>query len=350
MSIPLPRSPDGLTAEWVTQALQQNYPGVEVTSLRQGTVIGGTGTKIQLLLEYNDIGQAAGLPPALYAKGGFEWHAVAFATSYIAEAIFYADWAPGMAANIPSCYFAGYDEGQGIVLIEDLGLRHVRFGGGQEEPLDATTVSQTLRLLASIHAATWNQPRLAKLRTLGQRVGTNFIDHFLAPDYYAQCLAAPKGSHIPKTFHDPARMLAGLRANWAQAESGPQSFCHGDAHMGNLFFEADGTPGLLDFQAYVGSGPLHDVCYHVVGSLAPDDRRAHERELLRLYLAELKALGVTDMWEADDAWMRFRKHTMHGLLWFATPDEMQPAAIVEAHSERFGQAAQDFDLAKLLDA
>ncbi len=249
MSIPLPRSPDGLTAEWVTQALQQNYPGVEVTSLRQGTVIGGTGTKIQLLLEYNDIGQAAGLPPALYAKGGFEWHAVAFATSYIAEAIFYADWAPGMAANIPSCYFAGYDEGQGIVLIEDLGLRHVRFGGGQVEPLDATTVSQTLRLLASIHAATWNQPRLAKLRTLGQRVGTNFIDHFLAPDYYAQCLAAPKGSHIPKTFHDPARMLAGLRANWAQAESGPQSFCHGDAHMGNLFFEADGTPGLLDFQA-----------------------------------------------------------------------------------------------------
>ena len=350
MSAPLPRAPDELSAAWVTEALRHRYPGTVVTSLRHGHFIGGTGTKIQLHLEYNAAGQSAGLPPSLYAKGGFEWHEVAFAASYIAEAIFYADWAPGMAVNIPTCYFAGRDEGQGVVLIEDLGLRQVGFGSGQAEPLDPATVAQVLRLLAAMHAATWNRPRLAKLRTLGQRVGTNFIDHFLAPDYYAQCLAAPKGSHIPRTFHDPVRMLAGLRANWAQAETGPQSFCHGDAHMGNLFFEPDGTPGLLDFQAYVGSSPLHDVCYHVVGSLAPDERRAHERELLRLYLAELRTLGVTDLWVEDDAWMRFRKHTMHGLLWFATPDEMQPAAVVEAHSERFGQAAQDFDLAKLLDA
>ncbi len=348
MNGPLPRSAEGLTAQWVTEALQQHYPGVVVTRVEQGRTVGGTATKIQLMLEYNEAGQAAGLPPSLYAKGGFDWHEVAFSASYIAEAIFYADWAPQITANIPRCYYTGRDEGQGIVLIEDLGLRGATFGGGVVEPLGIDTVAQVVRLLAAVHAATWNLPSLATLRTLGQRVGKNFIDHFLAPDYYARCLSEPRGAFIPKPFHDPVRMLAGLRANWAQAETGPQSFCHGDAHMGNLFYEPDGTPGLLDFQAYVCTGPLHDISYHVVGSLSPDDRRRFDRELVRLYLAELARHGVKDMWGEDEAWLLFRNHTMHGLLWFATPETMQPAAVVAAHGERFGLAAEEYGLTALL--
>jgi aminoglycoside phosphotransferase (APT) family kinase protein len=143
-------------------------------------------------------------------------------------------------------------------------------------------------------------------------------------------------------------MLAGLRANWVQADTGPQSFCHGDPHQGNMFFESDGTPGYLDFQAYVRSAPLHDVNYVVVGSLSVEDRRRHARDLLGFYLRELAALGVSDLWPEAEAWERFQQHTMHGLLWFATPEEMQPAAIVEAHSRRFGAAAEDYDLARLL--
>lgn len=348
MTLVLPREAEGLTAEWLTQAFQQRYPGAVVTEVRRRRTIGGTGTKIQLQLEYNPAGIEAGLPTSIFAKGGFEWHQAAFAASYIAEAIFYADWAPGIPARIPRSYFAGHDEGQGIVLIEDLGLAGVRFPQVSREPLDAGTVAQVLRLLASVLAATWNQARLGTLRTLGQRVGMNFIDHFLAPDYYASALARPKGAFIPKELHDPTKMLALLKANWAQAETGPQSFCHGDAHMGNLFFEQDGSLGLLDFQAYVRSSPLHDICYHVVGSLSPAERRHHERELLRAYLAELAAQGGTDVWQEDEAWLRFRKHTAHGLLWFASPEEMQPAAIVEAHAERFGGAADEYGIVKLL--
>jgi len=344
----LPRSGDGLTAQWITEALQQRYSGVAVASVRQGQTVAGTATKIQLLLEFDEAGRRAELPPSLYAKGGFDWHEVAFSASYIAEAIFYADWAPRIKANIPRCYYAGRDEGQGIVLIEDLGLRGATYGGGVVEPLGIDTVAQVVKLLASIHAATWNLPVLASLRTLGQRVGTNFIDHFLAPDYYAKCLSEPRGAFIPKPFHDPERMLAGLRANWAQAETGPQGFCHGDAHMGNLFYEPDGTPGLLDFQAYVRTSPLHDIAYHVVGSLDPDELRRHGRGLVRLYLAELDRLGVKDLWDEEDAWLRFRKHTMHGLLWFATPETMQPAAVVAAHGERFGLAAEEYGLTALL--
>ena len=79
-------------------------------------------------------------------------------------------------------------------------------------------------------------------------------------------------------------------------------------------------------------------------------REAEERELLRTYLAELAAHGVTDVWQEDEAWLRFRKHTAHGLLWFASPEEMQPAAIVEAHAERFGVAADEYGIVQLLVA
>ena len=115
-----------------------------------------------------------------------------------------------------------------------------------------------------------------------------------------------------------------------------------------MFFEIDGTPGYLDFQAYVRSAPLHDINYVIVGSLSVEDRRRHDRDLLRFYLDALAKLGVTGIWPEAEAWDRFRRHTMHGLLWFATPEEMQPAAIVEAHSLRFGTAADDYGLAGLL--
>ncbi|MBV9840571.1 MAG: phosphotransferase [Sphingomonadaceae bacterium] len=344
----LPMHYEDVTAEWVTQALRRRWPGVTVTGLRHAQTIGGTGSKIQLELEYDDAGLAAGLPPRLFVKGGFEWHEVAFAASYQAEARFYADWAPSIAANIPQGYFAEWNDRQGVVLIEDLSLRPVTFGSGDVAPLDVATIRKVLALLARIHAPFWNKPTLATLRSLGQRVGTNFIDHFLAPDYYASCIAQPKGQPIPQAFHDPRRMLAGLRANWAQVDTGPQSFCHGDPHQGNMFFETDGRPGYLDFQAYVRCAPLHDVNYVVVGSLSVEDRRQHDRALLGFYLDELKALGVRDLWSSDEAWDRFRRHTMHGLLWFATPEAMQPAAIVEAHSLRFGTAANDYELPALL--
>jgi aminoglycoside/choline kinase family phosphotransferase len=104
---------------------------------------------------------------------------------------------------------------------------------------------------------------------------------------------------VPKAFHDTKRVLAGLKAMWAMVDDGPQTFCHGDPHQGNLFFEADGTPGYLDFQAYVHGSSLHDINYLVVGALSVEDRQKHDRDLLKFYLSELHRLGVTNGWSFD---------------------------------------------------
>jgi hypothetical protein len=344
----LPMKVEEVTAAWLTEALQERYPGVEVLRLEHGKFISGTGSKLQLKPTYNQAGLDYGLPPSLFAKGGFDWHEVAFKASYQAEARFFRDWRPKIEANLPKGYYGGWNADQGIALMEDLNLRGVRFGGGDASPLSVDTAASVLKLLARIHAPFWNQPEVMGLRSLGERVGLNFVDTLLEPGHYAQCLSEKRGSTKPKAFHDVNRVLAGLKANWAQADTGPQTFVHGDAHQGNMFFEADGAPGYLDFQAYVRCSSLHDANYMIVGSLDPEDRRQHDRELVKLYLEELRLLGVPDVWPWDEAWERFKRHTMHGMLWFTTPVAMQPIEVVEPSGIRFGLAAADYDLANLL--
>ena len=344
----LPMRVEEVTKEWLTTALQERYPGTEVTALEHGRFISGTGSKLQVRLFYNEAGAKHGLPPSMYVKGGFDWHEVAFKASYQAEAIFFTKWRPEIEANLPKSYYGGYNDEQGIALMEDLTLRGVRFGSGDTTPLTVDVVQQVLRLQARIHAPFWGVRKVMGLRSLGQRVGLNFVDTLLEPTYYAKCISEKRGSTKPKEFHDVNRVIKGLKANWALADTGPQTFCHGDAHQGNMFFDPDGTPGYLDFQAYVHCASLHDVNYMIVGSLSPADRRAHDRDLLGFYLDELKALGVENVWSADEAWERFRRHTMHGMLWFTSPSVMQPLDVVEAHGLRFGEAAADYELAKLL--
>ena len=343
----LPMDFQEITADWVTLALQERYPGVEVTRLQLGQIIRGTGSKAQLLLTYNDKGPEYGLPPSMYAKGGFDWHKAAIKESYQAEARFFSEWAPEMKANIPKGYYGGWNEDNGVALMEDLGLRNASFGSGDAQPLDIDTARNVIRLLSAIHASYWDDPRVMTLRSLGLRVGSKFM-WMLEPDYYAAVLKEPRGAGQPRFFHDPARVHKGLEANWNHVDTGPQTFCHGDAHQGNLFFEPDGTPGYLDFQAYVHCAGLHDINYFVVGSLSPEDRRRFDRDLLNLYLDDLQALGVRNIWSPQEAWDRFRRHTMHGMLWFLSPVEMQPADVCEAHGWRFGTAAADYDLANLL--
>src|SRR5690606_9663065 len=91
-----PNSLEELDAAWLTEALAPNFPGSAVTHAVIGTVIRGTATKARVLLDYNDVGHAHGLPPTMWFKGGLEAHSVAehMASVYAAEARFYRDLAP----------------------------------------------------------------------------------------------------------------------------------------------------------------------------------------------------------------------------------------------------------------
>src|SRR3546814_15428763 len=87
-------------------------------------------------------------------------------------------------------------------------------------------------------------------------------------------------------------------------------FSHGDAHLGNMFFEIDGRPGFLDWQAWQEGPYMHDVAYSIIGNLKVEDRRAAEKDLLAGYLTALKAHGVANPQSRAAAWEALRRTTM----------------------------------------
>ena len=57
---------------------------------------------------------------------------------------------------------------------------------------------------------------------------------------------------------------------------------HGDSHLGNLFFEADGTPGYLDWQSPMRGVWALDVGYFMGTGMTIEDRRHSEADLREL--------------------------------------------------------------------
>ena len=81
---------------------------------------------------------------------------------------------------------------------------------------------------------------------------------------------------------------------------------HGDTHIGNLFFD-QGRTGFLDWGVIKASAPLRDVSYFLALALSIDDRRTHERELLRHYLETWNAGSGIEI-TFDEAWLFHRIH------------------------------------------
>jgi len=85
----------------------------------------------------------------------------------------------------------------------------------------------------------------------------------------------------------------------------------------------------------------HDVAYFLAGALTIEDRRAHERELIRHYVAELrKAGGELD---EDVAWWEYRRHVLYAFCWFGCPPEWVPEAMNCLYTERAVAAVTDLD-------
>ncbi len=92
-----------------------------------------------------------------------------------------------------------------------------------------------------------------------------------------------------------------LDALW---HSGPQTYVHGDAHVGNVFLD-NGRVGFFDWGLSRVSTPMRDVSYFLTMTVDPDERRRSEQELVRLYLDALHAAGGPNI-GFDEAWSAHR--------------------------------------------
>ncbi|WP_430386788.1 hypothetical protein [Blastomonas fulva] len=340
----VPRDAAGLTPEWLTALLAESEPGLVVDSTEIVDIQRGACTKIRIAARTN----RNDFPSTLMLKVGFEAHSEAMARMHVNEYHAYADLMPTVDFNAPRCYGAAMDsEGRALVVLEDLCLRNVRFLTLQE-PVGFDLAKRFLEGLARFHARWWNAPdldtRFGWAPDTGED-GVAFYFHLLnTPDKFGRYATAPRGAAMPKSLLDPARIYAAHRAMTAahKAEAMAMVVNHGDMHLGNLYLDADGSPGFLDMQPRRGAWSI-DVSYFLIAGLDLVDRRRWEGALLQHYLQCLALEGI-DPPSFDTAWAAYRRDVVWGLLiWMLNSSQFQTEANNTAAATRFAMAMLDLD-------
>ena len=338
--VPLPRAIEDITSEWLTEALAVGHPGTRVRSVVCDQIIHGSGTKIALDVSYD--ANPSGLPAALIVKAALEEHGIP--VSIRPEAIFYYVVRPNISVSTPLCVYSEHRVEPGLVVLENLLARSCRM----TDPIAGfrvETVRHALDQLASLHAQWWGT---GEVPGVPEFAGSNAMGAVLmAPGYWETCLAGPTAEHVPEPFRDREQMAQWVPALWSRDKDLPRCFLHGDAHLGNTYVDADGAPGFLDWQGIRAGHWGREVCYFLAGALSIEDRRSHEESLLRGYLQALAAAGADPVPSWDEAWLTYRQHMLHGLLWFLCPTQMQPIEIINANVSRFGAGASDHEVDRL---
>jgi len=338
----VPERIEDITAAWMTGALQEKYPGVTINKADIVDVVHGACTKIRIGLE----GDRPDLPPRMLMKIGFEQHSPKMRGMHLNEYNAYTRLLPTVDISHPACHAAVLDdEGKSLVVLEDLCLRDVTFVTLQK-PIGFDLAAAFLEGLARLHARWWDAPELrtdfAWVPGTSEAEMEHYFTLLLTPELFEGFATAPRGAAMPKMVLDPPRVRAGLAAMRKAHEGMAKVVNHGDMHLGNLYTNADGSPGFLDSQPRLGAWSI-DVSYFITAGLDLVDRRRWQGALLQRYIAALAAQGVTPP-SFDEAFAAFRRDVIWGhLIWMLNGSHFQTEANNTAAATRFAMAMVDLD-------
>jgi hypothetical protein len=306
MTQPVARRPEDVTPEWLTDVL-----GFPVESFRTQPV--GTGQmadSVRFALEPG--GQSVVLK---FAAADDTSRATGLALrSYEIEVRVYQEIVPTVGIRTPHCHFAEIetDTGWFTLVLEDMAPA---VQGDQLAGCSVDLASIALEELAKLHAPRWGDPSLLELDWLhkGDQAasGTTMIVQGLYLGFrerYADRLT-------DEQLDLSARLSAGLPHLFAQ-RGGPLTVTHGDYRLDNMLFGTtpEGPPlAVVDWQTASTGPALTDASYFLGAGLLPEDRRTHERDLVREYHKALVAGGVED-YDWDACWTDYRRFSFGGLV------------------------------------
>jgi hypothetical protein len=340
----VPRQASGLGAADLSRLVGRRVTGVQPLD---GT--SGTTDRTRLALEGD------GVPASVFVKTA----AVEGATRLFGglarlgevEVGFYRDVRPGLDLRAPRLLGASFDRSTGrfVIVLEDLAAQGAVFC----DTLSRLTTDQTaavLSTLARLHGATHR--RLPGVRWLGTNSGDALLPLISGS---LPRLATKVAQRAPELVSDDAAPLLRGYRRWApMLDEGPHSVLHGDPHPGNVYLVDDGVgdrdAGLLDWQAVRRGNPLRDVTYHLVLGMAVPDRRAHERDLLAHYAAELAAHGGPEL-DADECWRQHRRMAAYAYVaavFTSGLGGLQNADIADAGLKRATAAVIDLETTALV--
>lgn len=313
------RRPEALDAAWFTRVLQSAGVDAVVRSFTaKGVGTGQIGDSVRFRLDYERGGEGA--PATLVGKfpaaDASSFDAGVSGGNYVREVMFYRNLASTARIATPRCYVAEADEASGefVLMMEDLAPAE------QGDQLAGVTIDQA-RLAtdeaAKLHASYWGDEAMNELPwVVGSRQAPT---NYTRPEASLEAWRAFRDRYddrLAPEVIEAGALIAERITRFRALGRGPRCLIHQDFRPDNMMFAtpAGGRPiTVLDWQSIgLGAGPL-DLGYFLAGALSPEDRRAHEAELLARYHAGLTRLGVSG-YSADDLKADYAKGGMHMLM------------------------------------
>jgi hypothetical protein len=311
---PIPTGMDDLTAEWLTEAIGPRFGGGTVTAVERRQI--GTGQiadSVRLALTWDPPGDDR--PSSLVAKvtsGSETSRQAALSTrTYEVEVGFYSTLADRLPVRRPACHWTGFDASKaayGIVL-EDLAPAEQ---GDQMRGCSVDEAALAVDELALLHGPFWGRgDEVAQLPWITR--GSSTTSPTMAP-FLQALLPGFFERYADRLTPEVKEMVERVVPKFGGAPpyAGVEAVVHGDYRNDNLMFGGtDGRVCVLDWQTVSIGPPVADLSYFLGGSLLPDDRRNHERELLERYCGRLKEHGVE--LALDDCLADYRRFAFSGL-------------------------------------
>jgi hypothetical protein len=355
-ALDIPKTPQALSAEWLTAALQAHVASVEYEPIAAG--VGFLGKLGRLRLRSAD---GAGLPATLIAKQPTldeksRQLAMMF-RFYDREVTFYRDIGAQAGIRVPRLHYGASNPATGdfVLLLEDLAPATL---GDQLEGCSAAQARAAVVAIAKCHARWWQDPKLAGFAWLP---ATNDPIHHFAQPAFQQCWPAFVqfvGDRLSPALKRTGEALGGNVIRMLDGVAGwPQTLVHGDYRADNLFFGGsdsnESAIAAVDWQVSSRGGGVFDLAYFMSGNVTPATRRAIEKDLLALYVQTLKGNGVEDF-AVEQCFEAYRFGVLYCLVYSVIvigtldPSNARGIAVFQAGFERVAAAIADLDAAAMM--
>jgi aminoglycoside phosphotransferase (APT) family kinase protein len=355
-----PTTIEAITPAWLTAALRQSghlddcaVTHMRVVPLGEGAAILSRLARLNVTYDPPGTGPPTFIMKVPTAKPDNR-RIARVARAYYSEVSFYRELAARSPLRVPRWYAAELDESSGdfVLLLEDLGMGRTADPLTGCTPADAETV---IDALSRLHAAWWNHPTLPALTSFRSAADPSVIRSIAT--YFRETWP-----RFLERFGDstPARALATIRTlaermDVVVARTGgpPQTICHGDVRLDNLFFDLPDSPiAAVDWQYCRRAVGPFDLADFLVYNLDVATRRAHEHDLLRRYYEGLRAGGVGgfgfDECLEDYRWAVLYWNQRAITTSIADPGNARGEALFASFRERCFAANLDWDTGALL--
>jgi hypothetical protein len=324
--VDVPVRTEAADAAFVTAALREggvlgsDSAVAEVTHQAIGEGVGIVGQLARLSLRYE--GNAPGAPGTVILKIPSQYpenRAVGDHYDFYArEGRFYQQLADKVPMRTAGCFWNHVDPESNTfgMLLEDLGERTMI---SQVAGIPGMRAAEALRALARLHGTWWGASALDSLTwmpslddPINLSAGQNYREAWPRFLELIEDGIPAEGIDIGARTKEQFELL--IHKGMAEAAS---TVCHGDFRGDNLMFDdratGDDEVAVLDWQIAYRGPAVTDVAYFLCQSLTLEERRAHERDLLRgWYDAVVEAVRTEQGRALDDypfelAWDHYRR-------------------------------------------